>query len=83
MGHLDMVRILSNRERPGRGDHPQPPGSVPENERSVQELIRRDQTFATLCQEYLQIDQEIERLQQQHEQIEEELLTRIEGYTPV
>jgi hypothetical protein len=77
-----MVRIL-NRERPERGDDPAPFGSVPETEGSVQELIRRDQTFAALCQEYLQTDQEIERLRQRCEQIEEELLTRIEGYTPL
>ena len=55
----------------------------PENEKSVQDLIARDQTFAALCREYRQTEQEIERLRQRYEQIEEELLTRIEGYTPV
>jgi Xaa-Pro aminopeptidase len=34
----------------------------PENEKSVQDLIARDQTFAALCREYRQTEQEIERL---------------------
>jgi hypothetical protein len=54
----------------------------PEDEATVRDLVTRDPTFATLCREYRQTEEELERLRQQREQIEEELLTRIEGYTP-
>jgi hypothetical protein len=55
----------------------------PEDETTVHDLIQRDPTFAALCQEYRQTEVELEQLRQRNEQIEEELLTRIEGYTPV
>jgi hypothetical protein len=54
----------------------------PEDETTVHDLIARDPTFAARCREYRQTEEELERLRQRREQIEEELLTRIEGYTP-
>ena len=53
-----------------------------EDEATVHDLVTRDPTFATLCREYRQTEEELEQLRQRREQIEEELLTRIEGYTP-
>ena len=55
----------------------------PEDETTVRDLIRRDPTFAALCEEYRQTEGELQQLRQRHKQIEEELLTRIEGYAPV
>ena len=54
----------------------------PEDETTVRDLIRRDPTFAALCEEYRQTEGELQQLRQRHKQIEEELLTRIEGYAP-
>ena len=54
----------------------------PEDETTVRDLIKRDPTFAALCQEYRQTEAELQQLRQRHKQIEEELLTRIEGYAP-
>jgi hypothetical protein len=48
----------------------------------VRDLLRRDPSFAALCAEYRQTERELEQLRERHQQIEEELLTRIEGYTP-
>jgi hypothetical protein len=55
----------------------------PEDETTVCDLIRRDPTFAMLCREYHQTEEEIQRLRQRLEQIDEELVTRLEGYTPM
>jgi hypothetical protein len=55
---------------------------LPEDKTTLRDLITRDPTFATLCRQYRQTEEELERLRQRREQIEEELLTRIEGYTP-
>ena len=54
----------------------------PEDKTPVRDLIRRDPTFAMLCREY-QTEEEIQRLRQRLEQIDEELVTRLEGYTPM
>ena len=55
----------------------------PEDETTVRGLMERDPTFAMLCRKYDQTEEEIQRLRQRLEQIDEELVTRLEGYTPI
>jgi len=55
----------------------------PEDETTVRDLIQRDATFAALCREYHQTEEEIQRLRERLEQVDEELVTRLEGYTPM
>ena len=55
----------------------------PEDETTVRDLIQRDPTFAALCREYHQTEGEIQRLRERLEQVDEELVTRLEGYTPM
>ncbi len=70
----------------------------PEDEGTVSELICRDTTFDTLCQEYEQSARELGRLdvlggstaaaeanwlKQRRSEIEQEILTKIEGYRPI
>ena len=55
----------------------------PEDETAVRGLIEQDPTFAALCREYHQTEEEIQRLRERLEQVDEELVTRLEGYTPM
>lgn len=69
----------------------------PEDEETVRQLIKSDPTFDSLCQEYKDIGDELRRLERKpdpgaaieaeglkmrRQAIEEELLARIEGYSP-
>ncbi len=60
-----------------------------ENEATVRDLVARDPSFDTLCDEYRKVfetlnglEAEIQRLRQRLAWLEEELLTRIEGQQP-
>jgi len=69
----------------------------PEDEETIRQLIRSDPTFDSLCQEYKDIGDELRRLERKRDPgavteaeglkmrrqaVEDELLARIEGYTP-
>jgi hypothetical protein len=70
----------------------------PEDEGTVSELICRDETFGTLCQEYELSARELGRLdvlggstaaaeanwlKQRCSELEQEILAKIEGYRPI
>ena len=70
----------------------------PENEAAVRQLIQDSQVFDALCQQYADTDREVKKivraengetspegriLHDRRRAIEEEILTMIEGYTPV
>lgn len=69
----------------------------PEDEATIRQLIKGDSSFDSLCQEYKDIGDELRRLKQKRspggateaeglkmrrQAVEEELLARIEGYSP-
>jgi hypothetical protein len=70
----------------------------PEDEGTVSELMRRDETFGSLCREYDLSARELARfdivggsiagaetnwLKQRRSELEQEILARIEGYRPI